>query len=43
MAAIIAIPASVSPDKKSILFRSVLNTHAKTANPKIIEKTKHAY
>jgi len=42
MAAIIAIPASVRPDKNSILFNNVLKTQAKTARPKIkplLEKT----
>ena len=37
IAAIIAIPASVKPERKSILFSSVRNTQAKTANPKITE------
>ena len=37
MAAIIAIPASVRPDKNSILFNNVLKTQAKTARPKIID------
>ena len=37
IAAIIAIPASVKPERKSILLSKVLVTHAKTANPKIIE------
>ena len=34
IAAIIATPASVRPDKKSILLRRVLKTHAKTAKAK---------
>ena len=37
IAAIIAIPASVRPDKKSILLSNVLKTQAKTAKPKITD------
>ena len=37
IAAIIAIPASVKPESKSILLSSVRNTQANTANPKITE------
>ena len=37
IAAIIAIPASVNPDKNSILLSNVLKTQANTAIPKITE------
>ena len=36
IAAIIAMPASVRPERKSILFSIVLKTHPKTASPKMI-------